>query len=162
MELTVLSNTYVGDIWELNPLRAENNLQHVGAVDWQDYISLKNQELVKRQSRYLRKIIEETSGYDNVYYEICNEPGGGFAGHASPADVDAWQSEMARVMREEMKRLNKPHLLSGQQAFTYGGNNSFPMQPLRVITSTLRTTTRCPIRSLTAKYSRWVTSCRRS
>jgi len=123
----VLSNTYVGDIWELNPLRAENNLQHVGAVDWQDYISLKNQELVKRQSRYLRKIIEETSGYDNVYYEICNEPGGGFAGHASPADVDAWQSEMARVMREEMKRLNKPHLLSGQQAFTYGGNNSFPM-----------------------------------
>jgi hypothetical protein len=127
VELTVLSNTYVGDIWELNPLRAENNLQHVGAVDWQDYISLKNQELVKRQSRYLRKIIEETSGYDNVYYEICNEPGGGFAGHASPADVDAWQSEMARVMREEMKRLNKPHLLSGQQAFTYGGNNSFPM-----------------------------------
>lgn len=127
VELTVLSNTYVGDIWALNPLRAENNLQHVGAVDWQDYISLKDPELVKRQSRYLRKIIEETSGYDNVYYEICNEPGGGFKGHASAADVDAWQSEMARVMREEMKRLNRPHLLSGQQAFTYSEDNTFPM-----------------------------------
>ena len=127
VELTVFSNTYVSDIWALNPLRAENNIQHVGAVDWQDYLSLKDPALVRRQISFARKIIQETSGYDNVYYEICNEPGGGFAGHASPADVDAWQDEMARVMREEMKRLNRPHLLSGQQAFTYGGNNAFPM-----------------------------------
>ena len=62
-----------------------------------------------------------------MYYEICNEPGGGFPGHASAADVDAWQEEMARVLREEMQRLNRPHLLSGQQAFTYGKKNSFPM-----------------------------------
>ena len=94
-------------------MRAENNLQHVGAIDWEEYITLKDKELVRRQTAYARKIIEETSGYDNVYYEICNEPGGGIAGHASPADVDAWQEEMARVMREEMKRLKRPHLLSG-------------------------------------------------
>ena len=30
-------------------------------------------------------------------------------------------------MRDEMRRLNRPHLLSGQQAFTYGAKNSFPM-----------------------------------
>jgi len=123
----VFSNTYANDVWALNPFRAENNKQHVGVVDWQDYISLKNPELVRRQSEYARKIIQETSGYDNVYYEICNEPGGGFAGHASAADVDAWQEEMARVLRGEMQRLNRPHLLSGQQAFTYGKKNSFPM-----------------------------------
>jgi hypothetical protein len=34
---------------------------------------------------------------------------------------------MARVMREEMQRLKRPHLLSGQQAFTYGAKNAFPM-----------------------------------
>jgi len=127
VELTVFSNTYAGEVWALNPFRAENNLQHVGAIEWQDYISLKDAELVRRQSAYAKKIIEETSGYDNVYYEICNEPGGGFAGHASSADVDAWQTEMARVMRDEMKRLGRPHLLSGQQAFTYGEKNAFPM-----------------------------------
>jgi hypothetical protein len=127
VELTIFSNTYANDVWALNPLRTENNKQHVGAVDWQDYNSLKNPELVRRQSAYARKIIEETSGYDNVYYEICNEPGGGFPGHASAADVDAWQEEMARVLRDEMRRLNHPHLLSGQQAFTYGKKNSFPM-----------------------------------
>jgi hypothetical protein len=127
VELTVFSNTYSPDTWALNPLRAENNLQHVGAVDWEDYISLKDKELVRRQTAYARKIIQETSGYDNVYYEICNEPGGGIPGHATPADVDAWQDEMARVMRDEMKRLHHPHLLSGQQAFTYAAKNAFPM-----------------------------------
>jgi hypothetical protein len=127
VELTVFSNTYADGVWALNPLRAENNLQHVGTVEWQEYISLKNPELVRWQSRYARKIIQETSGYDNVYYEICNEPGGGFAGHASSADVDEWQKEMARVMRDEMQRLNRPHLLSGQQAFTYAAKNAFPM-----------------------------------
>ena len=113
VELTVFSNTYANDVWALNPLRAENNIQHVGTVDWEDYISLKNPQLVRRQSAYARKIIQETAGYDNVYYEICNEPGGGIAGHASSADVDAWQEEMARVMRDEMQRLKRPHLLSG-------------------------------------------------
>jgi hypothetical protein len=127
VELTIFSNTYAGDIWALNPLRAENNLQHVGKVDWPDYLSLKDPELVNRQTRYARKIIEETSGYDNVYYEICNEPGGGVSGHATPVDVDAWQDHMAQVMREEMHRLNRPHLLAGQQAFSYAANNSFPM-----------------------------------
>jgi Family of unknown function (DUF6298)/Cellulase (glycosyl hydrolase family 5) len=127
VELTVFSNTYASDVWALNPFRGENNRQRVGAVEWQDYISLKDSELVRRQSDYARKIIQETSAYDNVYYEICNEPGGGFAGHASPADVDAWQEHMAGVLRDEMRRLNRPHLLAGQQAFTYAAKNAFPM-----------------------------------
>jgi hypothetical protein len=138
VELTVFSNTYADDIWALNPLRAANNLQHVGKGDWEEYISLKDPELVKWQTKYARKIIDETSGYDNVYYEICNEPGGGVAGHVTSADVDAWQSEMAGVLRDEMKRLNHPHLLSGQQAFTYSANNCFRWTRLsRAATSTL-------------------------
>ena len=127
VELTVFSNTYADHIWALNPLRAANNLQHVGAVEWEDYISLKDQELMRRQTAFARKIIQETSGYDNVYYEICNEPGGGVPGHSTSADVDAWQTEIAGVLREEMQRLNHPHLLAGQQAFNYGRENAFPM-----------------------------------
>ncbi|HEV2273226.1 MAG TPA: DUF6298 domain-containing protein [Acidobacteriaceae bacterium] len=127
VELTVFSNTYADNIWALNPLRRENNRQQVGDVAWEDYTSLKDPDLVRRQSAFARKIIQETSQYDNVYYEICNEPGGGVPGHATPAEVDAWQQEMARVMRAEMQRLGRPHLLSGQQAFTYGAKNVFPL-----------------------------------
>ena len=127
VELTVFSNTYSPDTWALNPFRSENNLQHLNPISWEEYITLKDKELVRRQEAYARKIIQETSQYDNVYYEICNEPGGGIPGHATPADVDAWQEEMARVLRDEMRRLGRPHLLSGQQAFTYAEKNAFPM-----------------------------------
>ena len=119
IELTVFSNTYADNIWALNPLRAENNKQKVGKVSWQEYISLRNPELFARQEAYARKIVDETSEYDNVYYEICNEPGGGSPGHVTAAEVDAWQQRMAAVLRQELARRDRHHLLFGQGAFTY-------------------------------------------
>jgi hypothetical protein len=127
VELTVFSNTYGDNVWALNPFRAENNKQHVGRVSWQEYISLKDPELVKRQERYARKVVQETSQYDNVYYEICNEPGGGVSGHVLPADVDAWQERMGHAIRDELSRLRRPHLIAGQQAFTYQPKFRFPL-----------------------------------
>ncbi len=119
VELTLLSNTYANEIWALNPLRDKNNLQGIGSIDWPEYTSLKDQALVERQSAYVRKMVQETCQYDNVYYEVCNEPGGGLPNHVSPAEVDAWQEEIARVVREELGRLNRPHLVVGQNAFRY-------------------------------------------
>jgi hypothetical protein len=119
VELTLFSNTYGDNVWALNPLRAANNLQKIGGVEWQDYNSLKDRGLNERQMAYAAKIVQETSRYDNIYYEICNEPGGGFAGHATPADVDAWQAEVARVVRAELKRLGRNHLVFASQAFSY-------------------------------------------
>ena len=126
VELTLFSNTYADNIWALNPLRAANNKQHTGSVEWADYLSLKDPELVRRQRDYARKIVQETRGFDNVYYEICNEPGGGVPGHASTADVDAWQEMIAGVVRSELARLKSSHLIAGQQAFTYSPKFLFP------------------------------------
>ncbi len=127
VELTLFSNAYADQVWALNPFRSENNKQHAGKVEWPEYLSLKDRDLVRRQSAYARKIIDETSRYDNLYYEICNEPGGGVKGHIPPADVDAWQAEMTRVVRDELNRLNRPHLIGGQQAFTYTPKFRFPL-----------------------------------
>jgi hypothetical protein len=119
VELTLFSNTYGDNVWALNPLRAENNLQGVGKISWFEYTTLHNEPLVERQLAYVRKLIEETSRYDNVYYEICNEPGGNADPRASVADVDAWQERVAHVVREELARLGRPHLIFGSQAFSY-------------------------------------------
>jgi hypothetical protein len=119
VELTLFSNTYGDGVWALNPLRAENNLQGVGKIPWYEYNTLHNEPLVTRQLAYARKILEETSRYDNVYYEICNEPGGNADPHASVADVDAWQEQVAHVVREELTRRHRPHLVFGSQAFSY-------------------------------------------
>lgn len=118
-ELTVFSNTYADSVWELNPLNAANNLQSVGKGDWQEYNALRDQALVARQIAFARKIVQETSGYDNIYYEICNEPGGGLEHHATLEEVNAWQAKIAGVLREELRKLNRKHLVAGQQAFAY-------------------------------------------
>jgi hypothetical protein len=119
VELTLFSNTYGDSVWALNPLRAENNLQSVGKIPWYEYNTLHNGPLVERQMAYASKIIQETSAYDNVYYEICNEPGGNADAHASVSGVDAWQGRVSRLVRDELARLKRPHLVFGSQAFSY-------------------------------------------
>jgi hypothetical protein len=119
VELTLLSNSYAPEVWALNPLRAENNVQGIGAIEWPEYTSLQNGDVLAYQLAHVRKIVQETASYENVYYEICNEPGGGVAGHVTPAEVDAWQMEIAKTIREEMKRAGSEHLIFGSEAFTY-------------------------------------------
>jgi len=119
VELTLFSNTYTDNVWSLNPLRAENNINGVGNVQWPDYTSLRDAELVERQKVYVRRIVHATHGFDNVYYEVCNEPGGGVDVHASPTDVDDWQREIAAVVRDEESHLGSRHLVFGSQAFNY-------------------------------------------
>ena len=120
VELTLFSNTYGDPVWGLNPLNGNNNRQKIGRVAWTDYNTLKVPALVERQKAFVRKIVSETSRYDNFYYEICNEPGGGAAaGSATPADVDAWQKEIAATVKSEMDRAGRRHLISGSQAFSY-------------------------------------------
>lgn len=126
VELTVFSNTYAEGVWALNPFRARNNKQGVGGVDWPEYLTMRDKELVRRQELYARKIIRETSAFDNVYYEICNEPGGDVAGHAATAEVDQWQEHMGRAMRDELRKLGRTHLIAGQQAFHYSPKFAFP------------------------------------
>jgi hypothetical protein len=127
VELTIFSNTYADNIWALNPFRAENNKQKVGRIGWQEYTSLRDPELVRRQAEYARKIVRETAAYDNIYYEICNEPGGAIPDHPSAADVDAWQQEMGRAIRDELEKLKQRRLIAGQQAFAYQPKFRFPL-----------------------------------
>jgi Cellulase (glycosyl hydrolase family 5) len=119
VEVTLFSNTYAKGIWALNPLNSENNVNGLKALEWPEYNTLKDPELFKRQAAFVRKIIQEINHYDNLYYEICNEPGGGVKGFAPPSDVDAWQAAVGKVVREEMSKLSQRHLVFGSEAFSY-------------------------------------------
>lgn len=119
VEVTLLSNTYYEGVWNLNPLNSNNNINNLPVIAWQDYMSLRHPEYFERQAAHVRKIVEETSRYDNIYYEICNEPGGRHpAGpeHPTPDEVDDWQRAIADIIRD-----TDPcgHLIAGQEAFTW-------------------------------------------
>jgi len=119
VEVTLFSNTYASQIWALNPLRSENNINGLKALEWPEYNTLKDPELFKRQAAFVRKVIQEINHYDNIYYEICNEPGGGVKGFGPASDVDSWQAAIAKVVREEMMRRRRQHLVFGSEAFSY-------------------------------------------
>lgn len=119
VELTLFSNAYEDSVWALNPLRAENNVQGIGQVPWDEYTTLRNQPLVDKQLEYVAKIIEETSRYDNVYYEICNEPWGSENTGVVAADVDAWQARIGEAIRDALRKQGREHLVFGSQAWNY-------------------------------------------
>jgi hypothetical protein len=122
VEVVLLSNTYAPHIWELNPLNAHNNINGLEEIEWPDYLSQRHHNLFERQAAHVRKIVEETNPYDNIIYEICNEPGGRAPGRAeSPSleEVNQWLSALIGVVRQTEVGLPNKHLIVGQEAFTY-------------------------------------------
>ena len=75
IELTLFSNTYSDAVWGLNPFNIQNNINGVGDIPWQDYISRRDAALFGapnglRQQRSWT----EVNRYDSFYFEVCNEP----------------------------------------------------------------------------------------
>jgi hypothetical protein len=120
VEIVLLSNTYGDGIWAINPLNGRNNVNSLADIAWPEYMSLRHAELLARQVRHVRKIVEETKRYDNVIYEICNEPGG-LAGPGLPTleEVNQWQMALRDVVRQAEADLPDKHLIAGQEAFAY-------------------------------------------
>ncbi len=121
VEVVLLSNTYAPHIWELNPLNAANNINALERIEWYDYTSQRHPRLFARQVAHVKNIVTELNPYDNIIYEICNEPGGCAPGPSTPSleEVNAWLAALIRVVRETEANLPNRHLIAGQQAFRY-------------------------------------------
>jgi len=128
VEVVLLSNTYSPDVWALNPLNTGNNVNDVEEIQWPDYTTTRHPKLFEWQCAHVRKIVQETNQYDNIFYEICNEPGGGFNMPDAPSveEVNAWQVALADVIKETESRLPRTHLIAGQEAFTYSPEFDMP------------------------------------
>ncbi len=121
VEVVLFSNTYATEIWNLNPLNAANNLNDLETIPWYEYTTARHPKLSERQRGYVRRIVRELNAYDNVVFEICNEPGGNLDTEGAPTsdEVDAWLDAMIALVREEESSLPNRHLIFGQEAFAY-------------------------------------------
>jgi len=122
VEVVLLSNTYAPGVWDLNPLNAKNNVNGLDEIAWPDYLSQRHAKLFARQVAHVRKIVTELNAYDNVIFEICNEPGGVAPGVPNPPSLDEvndWLGALIQVVRETEAALPHRHLIAGQQAFQY-------------------------------------------
>jgi hypothetical protein len=97
---------YDEGMWRLSPMNAANNVNGVGTVARTNVYTLdQHGGLLAIQEAMVRKIITELQGFDNLYYEICNEPY--FGGVAIE-----WQRHIAEVISDAEKSLGVRHLIS--------------------------------------------------
>src|SRR4029077_4981830 len=91
--------------WSRSPLNARNNINGIGEVKGTEALSLNDPRLLAVQEAMVRKIVTELREFDNLYYEICNEPyfGGVTMG---------WQDRINDVIVEAEKALPHHHLIS--------------------------------------------------
>jgi hypothetical protein len=74
VELVLFCPLYNEDLWKANPMNDANNINGLGAIPSAEVYTLKHQRLLALQVKAARKLVEETAGFDNLYYEVSNEP----------------------------------------------------------------------------------------
>ncbi len=135
VEVTFYSSTYQDTSWERNPFNPGNNVNNLPAdLNRKKSNTLENGNLTGFQKKLVEKVVTELNEFDNVIYEIQNEPwsddprkvmriirtldpdpgqGGWFkwAEKASDASL-AWQREMAAVVVDTEKDLHQKHLVA--------------------------------------------------
>lgn len=106
VELVLFCPFYHDSMWKLSPMNAVNNVNGVGKLHREAvYNREKNGKLQAVQEALVRKLAVELNGFDNLYYEVCNEPYFGGV-------TDDWQRRIVEVLVEAEKPLPRKHLIS--------------------------------------------------
>jgi len=133
VEISLFSSTY-GDVqWTLSPFHFANNVNGTGVSDWKKVTTVENGNVLKFQEEYVRKLVREASAFDNVIFEIQNEPWSDRPVLSSvvnpylpkpgrdnyPNSVDladeasiAWQEKVAEWIASEESALPNKHLIA--------------------------------------------------
>jgi hypothetical protein len=106
VEVNLFCPMYEEAQWRLSPQNAVNNVNGIGNVARTNVYTLDhNDGLLAVQEAMARKIATELNSFDNVYYEICNEP---YFGGVTME----WQHRIADAIAETERNLPNKHLLS--------------------------------------------------
>lgn len=102
--------------WEFSPLNTANNVNGTPAIHGHEYQTRRSEAIWAWQARHAHKIVEELNPYSNVLYEICNEPMAFPEEPQAPTtreEVDAWQADIAALIRETEQDLPRRHVIAG-------------------------------------------------
>lgn len=133
VEITLFSSHYGEAQWQLSPLNTSNNVNRTDSIDWKNLHTLQNGNILAYQERYTRELVQEVNAFDNVIFELQNEPWSDRpvladvinpylplpARNSFPNSVDlpdtlsiAWQTRVAEWIRDEESRLPNRHLIT--------------------------------------------------
>ncbi len=106
VELNLFCPFYDESMWRLSPMNAINNINGVGAVARTNVYTLdRNDGLLAVQDAMVRKLVSELKAFDNLYFEICNEP------YFGGVTLE-WQHHVADIITQADQPLGRRHLIS--------------------------------------------------
>jgi hypothetical protein len=106
VEVNLFCPFYSDAQWKLSSFNSNNNVNGLGNVGRFDVYTLdKHGGLLEIQERFVRKIVAELKDFDNIFYEICNEP------YATSIPMN-WQERIVDVIVDAEKSLPAKHLIS--------------------------------------------------
>lgn len=106
VEFTFFCPFYEDSMWRLSPMNAANNVNSLGDVARTNVYTLdRHGGLLAVQEAMVRKVVEELKDFDNLMYEICNEP---YFGGVTME----WQHRIADVIAETERGLGVRHLIT--------------------------------------------------
>ena len=73
VEIAFFNGMYT-DRWMMQPLFHSNNIQNIGSCEYQQFTTLTDENLVRYQTEYVKKIAHELYNCDNLIYDISDEP----------------------------------------------------------------------------------------
>ncbi len=106
VEVNLFCPFYEESMWQLSPMNALNNVNGLGAIERTNVYTLdKNEGLLAVQEALARKVVSELNQFDNLYYEICNEP------YFGGVTLE-WQRHIGDIIVQTEKGLERRHLIS--------------------------------------------------
>jgi hypothetical protein len=105
VEMNLFCPLYEDVLWAASPISAKNNVNGIGDCPRDEVLTLKHPRLLEVEIAFARKIVRELSAFDNLYYEVCNEP---YARNVP----DDWQRRIVDVILKTEKDLPQRHLIS--------------------------------------------------
>ncbi|MGA2136115.1 MAG: hypothetical protein ABSH50_27820 [Bryobacteraceae bacterium] len=146
VEVTLFSSHYQEMHWKISPFNPGNNVNATPAIEWKKLHTLENGNILTYQERYARQLVREAASFDNVIFEIQNEPWSDRPALSAvvnpylalpgrdqyPNSVDladpasrAWQTRVAGWISSEESGLPQPHLIAQNYC-----NFRFPVRDL--------------------------------
>ena len=114
-------NGMYADSWPLMAFHHRNNLQGVGRYEAEECGLFttrdpRNEDVLRHQAAYVAKIARELNGFDNVIYDLCDEPSlvgrpDGSIVVQEDAAVVPWLHALRDAFLEAERPLPKKHLL---------------------------------------------------
>lgn len=105
VELVLFCPLYEDSMWSASPMNIRNNVNGIGDVARTDVLALKDARLTEVQDLMVKKIVTELREFDNLYYEICNEP---YFQGVTPA----WQEHISKTIAAAESGWERKHLIA--------------------------------------------------